>query len=902
MNRLCYVLFFMAFAKMGFGQEDMSWQDDYEQVRKKGNFYIVTKNGKVGVVNHQGKEIIPLIYYIDAYEPFEPIHAGFHFSIDNQKHGLIDSTNKVIIPFIYDNLLEYGNLLLGQIKGKSGFLNLKGEVVVPFIYDELSMFRNGFALARKEEKCGVVNEKGAIIIPFDYEFHHEMWQSFAKNGLFILKKEGKFGAVNKLNKVIIPFQYDGIWEFTSDYTVMKKGRLYGIINDKGNVLVEPKYPNISTYYNGIAKVETDNLIIYINEKGEPINSVKYKSATDFKFGLANVSEDGEQYYCINTKGERAFEMPRNSYCRWFINSQLGLSSTEKNYYGGYYGLINKEGKQVVPNEFHEIFFFPNFLLARKYNVYTLIDTLGNIVDNFEHSTESTEQYLDKSFPFCLKKNGKYGFLDKNGKVSIGFQYDNAASFNFTPFAQVCKNGKCGFINQQNQVILPLEYEFTSGLQFAKYMPIRKGGKYGLIDRKGKEILPFVYDYIEVVRNLDYFKLNKGGLYGVANQKGEIVVPIIYDYIDLKPNLDYLRVNKNEKQGIINLKNETLISLVYDRIEVVNAFYAKPKFEKNEGFTVEINDKKGFVSNKNILVTPCEYDKIESAGNVIFATLGDKIHAYAFDGKILTKNKEIHYPISLGENKLWATVVKGNYYSIVFPDGTYLPCIYDKIEPWWENPNFVFVTNSSNKTAVFNMKGEKVKDFDSVEYQPLGKKILVFLNVKDYLYGIMDSTLRFVFPPTFYRIEISAAKTIIAHKADRNEKDGTFSNVFSGLIDDEGKIILPFEYQSIEYIHTLENNLGESSFFYKIKKENKVSLVNLTLETIIPAEYEDMTIEQPYQLIIVKKAGKYGIFDYTGKLLIPCEYDSLKLPFPWNNQKQVNAEKNGKAIELYLKKM
>ncbi|RLG25198.1 WG repeat-containing protein, partial [Methanosarcinales archaeon] len=48
------------------------------------------------------------------------------------------------------------------------------------------------------------------------------------------------------------------------------------------------------------------------------------------------------------------------------------------------------------------------------------------------------------------KNGKYGFVDKKGKIVIPLKYDNAGSFS-EGLAWVEKDGKEGFVDKKGKV-------------------------------------------------------------------------------------------------------------------------------------------------------------------------------------------------------------------------------------------------------------------------------------------------------------------------------------------------------------------------------------------------------------------------------------------------------------------
>ncbi len=125
----------------------------------------------------------------------------------------------------------------------------------------------------------------------------------------------------------------------------------------------------------------------------------------------------------------------------------------------------------------------------------------------------------------VSQNGKWGFLDKNGKEVIPLIYDEACSF-MEELSLVKKSGKCGFIDIMGNIVISLEYEdaspFSEGLAAAK-----KKGKVGFIDKNNKTIIPFEFDDTgNFYDGLAYVR--KNGKFGFVDKKGVVVIPLIYD--------------------------------------------------------------------------------------------------------------------------------------------------------------------------------------------------------------------------------------------------------------------------------------------------------------------------------------------------------------------------------------
>lgn len=101
--------------------------------------------------------------------------------------------------------------------------------------------------------------------------------------------------------------------------------------------------------------------------------------------------------------------------------------------------------------------------------------------------------------FCLfKVNGKYGFVDSVGNVTVPPLYEEAWEYR-DGIAWVMKDGLWGSINQAGEIIVPYQYKYIWNFRPETYtlnrcLGVTKDMKYrGVIDYKtGEEILPCKY--------------------------------------------------------------------------------------------------------------------------------------------------------------------------------------------------------------------------------------------------------------------------------------------------------------------------------------------------------------------------------------------------------------------------
>jgi hypothetical protein len=116
----------------------------------------------------------------------------------------------------YDIIYKYkDNKYLAMKDNKYGIIDVNNNVVVPFDYDTLDNPHDdsiNYLIAKKDNKYGVINDSNEIIIPFNYdtllfEFNHN---SESKNTAFIgfaFEKDNKYGIIDKSGKEIIKPEY-----------------------------------------------------------------------------------------------------------------------------------------------------------------------------------------------------------------------------------------------------------------------------------------------------------------------------------------------------------------------------------------------------------------------------------------------------------------------------------------------------------------------------------------------------------------------------------------------------------------------------------------------------------------------------------------------------------------------
>jgi hypothetical protein len=107
----------------------------------------------------------------NKYDKIGKFTKGVAFVYKNGYVGVINTEGKEIIKPEYDKITAFGNdaLAYSHKKGLVGLINKDGKIIVDNIYDQIGHFKGGNAVVRKNGLCGVINKEGKIIVDIKYD-------------------------------------------------------------------------------------------------------------------------------------------------------------------------------------------------------------------------------------------------------------------------------------------------------------------------------------------------------------------------------------------------------------------------------------------------------------------------------------------------------------------------------------------------------------------------------------------------------------------------------------------------------------------------------------------------------------------------------------------------------------
>ncbi|OQP51068.1 hypothetical protein A4H97_04440 [Niastella yeongjuensis] len=270
---------------------------------------IVTLNGKKGLIDLTEKKIIPLEYDVLAEIPSMYFELSF-IAGKSGKYGIIDEAGKLVLPLQY-NMISKTNtdFLIATKNNKTGLLTKRGLVALPFEYEEIN--ENGYYFKlKKDKKVGIADLTARIIIPFEYEYLKPFtYERSYRHSALIGKKNGKIGVVNFEGKPRIDFIYDSLIGFEKgtflselhdsyidNIIAIKRGK-YGVIDLYGREVLPFDYEEMQ-YVNKelvIARKNNKYGIVTIYNKDNIVLPFEYKSITFIDDVISAYKDTPEKY-------------------------------------------------------------------------------------------------------------------------------------------------------------------------------------------------------------------------------------------------------------------------------------------------------------------------------------------------------------------------------------------------------------------------------------------------------------------------------------------------------------------------------------------------------------------------------------------------------------------------------
>lgn len=400
-----------------------------------------------------------------------------------------------------------------------------------------------------------------------------------------------------------------------------------------------------------------------------------------------------------------------------------------------------------------------------------------------------------------KRNGKWGYITRNGVEKIAPKYDDAKSFS-SDLGAVKLNGKWGFINKLGNVVIPLKYDEVETFSHGNSI-VKLNGKYGVINPKGVFVVPCKYSKIKRFIGEDKYNICLNDKWGVCDEKGNIIIDCIYDE-DLYFQNGFSAAKRDGKWGMVNLQNDAVVPFTFDDVFSIIG----------EGLMrVEKDEKIGFVDCSGKQIIPCKYTD----------------SSYSFENGVAT----------LEDDKGTYIVGKDSRILASFPNSFDINTV-----DYCDVPLFVVWKNDGAcKCGLYDKNGKEILPIEYARIHAFYGDGLIGLK-KGNLWGYVSIDGKVIIPFRYEDISRNFVEGIAAAKL----------NGKWGLIKPDGKIAVDFKYDLIDPNFT----------FIRTKQNGKWGALSLSAQSLIENKYDDVSYPNTTLGYFPVKIGeKEGYADFYG---------------------------------------
>lgn len=416
------------------------------------------KDGKYGIISTEGEEITEPIYEDISAVTYK---EGMLLVKENGKYGVININGKVVIKPEYDNITvdnyydaetkyQKTGFIVCNINEEGyryGYVDYRGKKILDTIYTEIERVTeienedDIYVIAYKDGQAGLLKNKKVVL---NYEYEEIMYYSY--NDVFIVQRNGKQGIADR----------NGNIKIDTKYTNMSFGGIYVNVTDENNEskILDLNGNEVTDGY--VAKMPTQDGMHYIVYDEEGIYKIIDNNGNiviDKQY--TNIEEIGNNYYIVaNNRNNGIIDLSGKSLVELKYNSIVKIDNTELLQANisetSTVSLINKNMEVVVTMDDANMDIEDGYIRLYSENENKYFDYAGKEL--------KAEEVFPNNNIYASEKDGKWGFVDKNGNTVIENKYDMVTELNEYGFAGIKEDGKWGIVNSEGKIIQEPTYE------------------------------------------------------------------------------------------------------------------------------------------------------------------------------------------------------------------------------------------------------------------------------------------------------------------------------------------------------------------------------------------------------------------------------------------------------------
>lgn len=443
------MLFFYGIRKLL--NKDNETTDSFSEI----SYFAVYENQKWGVTNSKGDmiinpEITSMIIVpnskkdVFVYE-YEEDGKYKTKAVNSNNEQLFTSYENVSCINNYDkegNIWYEKNTLRVQKDGKYGLIDLSGNEILTTVYDQIDTIKgvDNSLIIKKDDKFGLSNASGNVIIEPIYTEISALTTDYT-NGYIVKDNEGNYGVIGNDKTQILDCKYNNIKHVCgSGLYVVKVGDKWKVVKNNEDEGTEIKYSDVKSINNENFVVAKDNSYGIVDKSQNEKVALDYQYL-EYVFSDYYIAKKDDKYGVINSSAEVLvnFDYDKIKYNK-DADCLVGTKNDDNNKY-----LIdrNLELKQTCTS-----FSVNNgYIRAKIGDEYKFF--------NLKFEEKNNREVYPNNTLFVARNDGKFGLVNKDGKLVVSYQYEDITEQNEYGYVAVKKDGKWGVIDQYaNSVVDP----------------------------------------------------------------------------------------------------------------------------------------------------------------------------------------------------------------------------------------------------------------------------------------------------------------------------------------------------------------------------------------------------------------------------------------------------------------
>lgn len=461
-----------------------------------------------------------------------------------------------------------------------------------------------------------------------------------------------------------------------------------------------------------------------------------------------------------------------------------------------------------------------------------------------------------------------------------------------------------------------EYDYIEPFQFGKAVFYLKG-KCGILDTNYNTLIPAIYDFAEIY-NKECNGVSKLNQKFLVYNDGSIFIDERFDLIIGGDSATCFAFNYKDEYNeniLVNLKTKKLfkfknVSSLYQKAD--NTFfvaYEKTPNDQQENILIDCNGSK-------IIDVPI--DAVEKYSKGLMLIKKNKYTFYKGDirNKNIVPNLGRRYISELANSNMYVLYNDSIKKRILLDSaGNFINNnFYDRIDAFYYTPNSKLLrVESGNSCGLMNFDGKFVYPLqNNFVFEESNIDDTYFLISNKGKYGLFNINDNVILQPAYKSIYlINSSKALVSvdsgylffNLKTQSFEQERYQKFYSinpkiialkrddkwGLINNEGVLLIPFEYDREISSFSFDEKKQNDNFFV-VQKNKKYGIVNLSKKILVPFDYDFIDYSPTNGTFMALANYKYGRINLKNEIIIPFLYDSYQTPNGWS----LKVRKDGKT--------